>query len=196
PPAQFVDHRPYQRTLLLQRMDVAEQQVELQAADPHSQSESRSGSTPLSSSRRASGAAFSVPAGLTTTTVHFECRTTCSLTEPRTRPLKPPRPRRPTTTMSALSEASISRAAGRPCTAWHRISTSGNFSRVRRTSCSSWSSVALPKSSSGGMYPGLQLSGRGAVVSTHARTTVTLPPSPFVSRAAQVRALSEKSEPS
>src|SRR5699024_7307757 len=107
PPAQFVDHRPYQRTLLLQRMDVAEQQVELQAADPHSQSESRSGSTPLSSSRRASGAAFSVPAGLTTTTVHFECRTTCSLTEPRTRPLKPPRPRRPTTTMSALSEASI-----------------------------------------------------------------------------------------
>ena len=51
---------------------------------------------------------------LTTTTAHGACATTCSLTDPRSMPVKPPCPRLPTTSRSAPAAASSSTVTGCP----------------------------------------------------------------------------------
>ena len=59
----------------------------------------------------------------TTATGHSACAATCALTDPSSRPAKPPRPRDPITTSSAVSEASRRTPLGAPTRTWVRRRT-------------------------------------------------------------------------
>lgn len=127
-------------------------------------------------------------AARTNTTGRFACAATDRPTEPRTKPLTPPRAREPSTRSSASLAASQSASTGRPVRysmfTWMREWRSRRLSPTSRSMCSAWSRLAsTPRS--GACTTGCQ-----------AWTTLSGSPSSPASRAAPSAAARLSGEPS
>ena len=132
----------------------------------------------------------------TTTAGHAALLATWTPTEPTSRPRKPPMPRLPTTTMSALALASTSTEAGLPRATLTPTSSPGCAARASsaRACVASWRRLSRSSMASGvRTEPPKRIPSRGTLVAA-ARVSIT--PRETASTAAQSTAMLACSEPS
>ena len=122
------------------------------------------------------------------------CRTAW-LVEPRSRPVKPPRPREPTTMRSVAVENSVSSAAPVPSRAWRLTCTPGRSINARSTTTLSPSATSA-RTASWSIAAGSHASAPAPEPNGTPATAVSSAPQAFASRMACRSARSEAGEPS